>query len=86
MSGIARQHHISYHNYADDTQLYISCDNNAESIREAISLLERCISDICKWTGNNSLKINEDKTEFGQQIKYAERYCKHMSSILHAYS
>ena len=64
MSGIARQHHISYHNYADDTQLYISCDNNAESIREAISLLERCISDICKWTGNNSLKINEDKTEF----------------------
>ena len=53
MSGIARQHHISYHNYADDTQLYISCDNNAESIREAISLFDRCISDICKWTGNN---------------------------------
>ena len=74
MSGIARQHHISYHNYADDTQLYISCDNNAESIRKAISLLERCISDICKWTGNNSLKINEDKTEFVIFSRNPEKY------------
>ena len=69
-----RQHHISYHNYADDTQLYISCDNNAESIREAIFLLERCISDICKWTGNNSLKINEDKTEFVIFSRNPEKY------------
>ena len=74
MSGIARQHHISYHNYADDTQLYIFCDNNAESIREAISLIERCISDICKWTGNNSLKINEDKTEFVIFSRNPEKY------------
>ena len=75
MSGIARQHHISYHNYADDTQLYISCDNNAESIREAISLIERCIIlDICKWTGNNSLKINEDKTEFVIFSRNPEKY------------
>ena len=50
--------------YADDSQLYIRCDNNEESIRGAITRLERCISDICEWMIANSLKINQDKTEF----------------------
>ena len=26
--------------------------------------MERCISDICEWMSGNSLKINQDKTEF----------------------
>ena len=64
MSEIINRHNVSYHSYADDSQLYIQCDNNEESIRCAITRLERCISDICEWMSGNSLKINQDKTEF----------------------
>ena len=64
MSEIINRHNVSYHSYADDSQLYIQCDNNEESIRCTITRLERCISDICKWMSGNSLKINQDKTEF----------------------
>ena len=53
---------------------YISHVTITQSIREAISLIERCISDICKWTGNNSLKINEDKTEFVMVSRNPEKY------------
>ena len=64
MSEIINRHNVSYHSYADDSQLYIQCDNNEESIRCAITRLEQCISDICEWMSGNSLKINQDKTEF----------------------
>ena len=64
MSEIINRHNVSYHSYADDSQLYIQCDNNEESIRCAITRLERCIPDICEWMSGNSLKINQDKTEF----------------------
>ena len=64
MSNIVNKHDISYHNYADDTQLYIACDNNKASVIQAVKSLEDCIADISEWMGCNSLKINEDKTEF----------------------
>ena len=64
MSNIVNKHDISYHNYADDTQLYIACDNNKASVIQAVKSLEDCITDISEWMGCNSLKINEDKTEF----------------------
>ena len=31
---------------------------------QAVKSLEDCIADISEWMGCNSLKINEDKTEF----------------------
>ena len=38
--------------------------DNVESINEAISKLENCISEASDLMKQNSLKINEDKTEF----------------------
>ena len=38
--------------------------DNVESINEAISNLENCIREASDWMKQNSLKINEDKTEF----------------------
>ena len=64
VSAIIEHHNISYHSYADDTQLYIQCDNNEGSVRCAISHLEQCISEICEWMKQNSLKINQDKIEY----------------------
>ena len=62
---IARHHQISYHIYADDTQLYISFNPNVPGeMNRAISKLEKCISDIKTWMTVNKLKLNDDKTEF----------------------
>ena len=64
LSSIIVKHNLLYHSYADDTQIYLQCDNNDDAIKEAIHRLEKCIADVCSWMKNNSLKINEDKTEF----------------------
>ena len=67
MSEICKRHDIlvHYHSYADDTQLYVHydryCDN---SMREAITKLEYCITEIGQWMAHNCLKLNQDKTEW----------------------
>ena len=63
MSKIVKDHKLYYHSYADDTQIYIRCENNATDINTAISRLKDCIADICLWMSNSFLKINEQKTE-----------------------
>ena len=64
VSAIIEHNNIYYHGYAYDTQLYIQCDNNEESIRCAIFHSEQRISEICESMKQNSLKINQDKTEY----------------------
>ena len=59
---IFNKHKVEYHNYADDTQVYLYCDNNVASLRHAVHQLEHCIFDICDWMRRNALKLNEDKT------------------------
>ena len=41
------------------SHIYLQCDNTDDAIKEAIYRL-----DVCTWIMNNSLKINEDETEF----------------------
>ena len=53
-------HDVCYHFYANDTQVYLQCNNTEASILK----LERCIVDICEWMKNNALKINRSKTDF----------------------
>ena len=64
MRTIIEEHNISYHGYADDTQLFIHCDNNELAIKAATKQLEHCIADVCKWMTQNALKLNEEKTDF----------------------
>ena len=61
---IFNKHRVEYHSYADDTQVYLHCDNNVASLRHAVHQLENCIFDICNWMRRNALKLNEDKTKF----------------------
>ena len=57
------RHNVMYHNYADDIQLYITCENNETSIEEAVNRIQDFISEISVWMSQNALKINEDKTK-----------------------
>ena len=52
---------ISYHFYADDSQIYISFD--IDQADEAKSKIEDAVNTIKSWMSNNFLCLNEDKTE-----------------------
>ena len=57
---IIKRNHISYHSYADDTQLYISMTPPDFT---PVDQLTECISEINSWMSNNFLQLNPDKTE-----------------------
>ena len=59
---ICAKHGISYHMYADDTQLYIEFTHDNIDAKKA--QLEACIAEIKAWMANNRLKLNDSKTEF----------------------
>ena len=55
---------MSFHFYADDTQLYVSFTSSISGdLSRARSTLEACTRDIDKWMLCNKLKLNGDKTE-----------------------
>lgn len=56
---------VSYHLYADDTQLYLTFDaTDTDSQEQCLTTLENCISAVRVWMARNFLKLNDDKTEF----------------------
>ena len=61
---IINEPNLHYHSYANDTQIYMRCDNNENAITDVIVSIENCIEDIRLWMMHNSLQINEDKTNF----------------------
>ena len=54
------QHNISYHQYADDLQLYMSL--SSEDFNN-LSAIEICAVDVSRWFVENALLLNPDKTE-----------------------
>ena len=58
LGNILRKHGLGYHLNADDTQIYVSTENN-----EATSLLLSCIHDIKAWMQQSFLQLNCGKTE-----------------------
>ena len=61
LGDIVRSHGLSYHFYADDSQLYITFKPINEIA--TISNIEACINDINNWMISNKLKLNKGKTE-----------------------
>ena len=57
---LLRDNNIDYHNYADDTQIYIALSPADYS---PIDSLYHCISLINDWMSHNFLQLNKDKTE-----------------------
>ena len=60
LGDIIRRHGISFHIYADDTQLYIAVSPDDTG---PIDVLFNCILDINTWMAANFLQLNQDKTE-----------------------
>ena len=57
---VISKHGLSFHCYADDTQLYIKTAPNPST---ALSSLTSCLEEIKTWMNNNSLQLNSNKTE-----------------------
>ncbi len=59
LGNIIRKHGVSFHCYADDTQLYIS---SRPGETHQIEKLMECIVDIKNWMTSNFLLLNSEKT------------------------
>jgi len=55
------EHGVSFHAFADDTQLYVHC--RRDEVTSAVLRLENCIEEVNDWMSANRLKLNADKTE-----------------------
>ena len=61
---IMRRHGVSYHMYADYSQVYITFkSDDLEDLEIARGTLEQCIVDVNNWMLQNNLKLNQDKSE-----------------------
>ncbi|XP_060793313.1 uncharacterized protein LOC132896480 isoform X1 [Neoarius graeffei] len=60
LGDIIHKHWISFHCYADDTQLYVSAKPDK---RHQLNRIKECVKDIRHWMLINFLLLNSDKTE-----------------------
>ena len=59
---VIQQYGRSYHSYADDNQLYSSC--NQHECADLKSRMIKCIESIGEWMSTNWLMLNPSKSEF----------------------
>ena len=62
LSEVVKEHDVSIHAFADNTQLYQHCLRTETAA--TIARFEQCLLDVSHWLPANCLKLNPDKTEF----------------------
>ena len=64
LGNIIRKHGLTFHLYADDTQLYLAFKpSDSLSKQDTKVKIEKCVEEIRSWMVENLLKLNDDKTE-----------------------
>ena len=64
LGDIVRRHRLSFHLYADDSQIYITFRPLINgSLETAIMAIQDCTREIATWMRTNKLKLNDDKTD-----------------------
>ena len=59
---IMHYHEVSFHQYADDTQMYCALKtSDADDLDETKLKLEACISGVKAWMLHNNLQLNDNK-------------------------
>jgi len=61
VSNVIEDHGVSYHQLADDAQLYIAM--NAAETASTLDRLARCTAAVKRWLLLNDLQLNSDKSE-----------------------
>ncbi len=59
LGSIFRKYGLSFHCYADDTQVYLPIKRNSDGL----DTLWACLADVKAWLSLNFLNFNEEKTE-----------------------
>ena len=68
LGSILKKHGVSFHFYADDTQIYLPLKHND---KQGLETLLACLTDVRSWMSLNFLHLNESKTEvivFGPSV------------------
>ena len=72
-----RRQGVSYHIYADDSQVYITFkSDDLEDLEIARGTLEQFLVDVNNWMLQNNLKLNQDKSKLiVMHAKHRVNYC-----------
>ena len=79
---------LSYHQYADDTQIYVCFEPTQDAADAAMLRVNECLQELETWMTLNHLKFNGDKTEyvlFGtcqQLAKFSPPHLRAGSSVM----